>query len=260
MGSDRIQAAGGTRVPLPASFEPLPGVDLHARYHSIRSGGDYFDASVVGSRTAFLLTDIAGRRTAAHAIAAAVQDVFRKHAHDLFRTPDANESEAIAILLREVNSALMGAGQELHSSPTFLGCYNAPLGILTFISAGCHPPVFRDSAGTRTLEGGGVPLGLFTHMTHEPAMQAFEPGAKMLLVTKGVVESGWGRTEFGMDRVKCLLEHSDLPSAAHICQMVLEASHEFRTRRSSAVRAVLRLGKSTCHDDLTAVALVRPTA
>ncbi|HEY4046676.1 MAG TPA: PP2C family protein-serine/threonine phosphatase [Acidobacteriaceae bacterium] len=259
MGSDRIRAAEATQVLLPASFEPPPGVDLHARYHSVRCGGDYFDASVVGSRTAFLLTDIAGRRAAAHRIAAVVQEVFRNHAHDLFRAPDANESQAITTLVQEVNSTLMALGGELHSSPTFVGCYNAPLGILTFISAGCHPPLFRDSVGTRTLEGGGVPLGLFTHLTHEPAVQVFEPGAKMLLVTKGVVESGRGRTEFGMDRIKCLLENSNLPSAADICQMVLDSSHEFRTRGSSAVRAVLRLGKSANHDDLTAVALVRPT-
>ena len=258
MGSDPREASGPTRVPLPASFEPLPGVDLHARYHSVRSGGDYFDASVVGSRATFLLTDIAGRRAAAHAIAAAAQDVFRKRVRDLFHAPGANESEAIAILAQEVNSALIEASQELRSSPTFLGCYNVPLGILTFISAGCHPPLFRDSAGTRTLEGGGLPLGLFTHMTHEPVVQAFEPGAKMLLVTKGVIESRRGRTEFGVERLKRLLEDPDVPSAAGICQTVLDSSHEFRSRSGSVVGAVLRLGKPESQEDLTAVALVRP--
>ncbi len=255
MVSDRTAEPKDARVPLPAKFEPLPGIDLHARYHSARNGGDYFDATVVGSRAVFLLTDIAGRRTAAHGIAAAVQDVFRKRVRDLFRAPDANESEAIAILVQEVNSALMEASQGLRSSPTFLGCYNVPVGILTFISAGCYPPLFRDSTGTRALEGGGLPLGLFTHMPHEPAVQAFEPGANLLLVTKGIVESRRGRTEFGMERLQGLMKDSSASSAAGICQQVLESSHAFR--RSSAVSAALRLGKRKSDEDLTAVALVR---
>lgn len=257
MRSDRREPAA-TRVPLPASFESLPGLDLHAHYHSARIGGDYFDASVVGSRVVFLLTDIAGRRAAAHGIAAAVQDAFRKRVQDLFPAPGANESEVLTTLIQEINSALMEAGKELHSSPSFLGCYNTPLGILTFISAGCHPPLFRDGAGTRTLEGGGLPLGLFTHMTHEPAVQVFEPGAKLLLVTKGVIESRRAQTEFGMDRLKRLLANSDGSSAAQICQTVLDSSHEFRSRRSSAVSTVLRFGKPEGLEDLTAVALVRP--
>jgi hypothetical protein len=66
------------------ALSPLPGFDLHAHYHSLRIGGDYFDASVVGSRVVFLLTDIAGRRAAAHGIAAVVQDTLRQRVQDLF--------------------------------------------------------------------------------------------------------------------------------------------------------------------------------
>jgi serine phosphatase RsbU (regulator of sigma subunit) len=258
MSSGRTAAAAGpTSMPLPASLGPLPGIDLQSHYHSVRRGGDFFDAAATGSRVILLLTDIAGRRASALGIAAVVQAAFHQHVNDLFRVTETNESEAISVLIREVNSAIMEASGQLRSSPTFLGCYNLRLGVLTFISAGCYPPIFCDSSGTRALEGGGLPLGLFTHMTHEPAVQVFEPGAKMLLVTKGVVESRQGRTEFGQGRLMHLLERSNGQSTAEFCETVLNSAHAFRSRRSYGLSNILSLCKPESYDDLTAVALVR---
>src|SRR5271155_3367564 len=90
-------------TPSPVNLTRLEGVDLSARYHSDRWGGDFFDAVAVDSRVVFLLTDIAGPRTEAHAIAAAVQSIFRGRARGLFEAPDANESLAIAALAHDVN-------------------------------------------------------------------------------------------------------------------------------------------------------------
>ena len=48
-------------------------------------------------------------------------------------------------------------------------------------------------------------LGLITHMTYEASMQAFEPGARLLMVTKGVTLSKRGKHPFGAERVVDLL-------------------------------------------------------
>ena len=98
--------------PCPVELTQLNGLDLSARYHSDRCGGDFFDALAIGSRLVFLLTDIAGSRSEAHAIAAQAQVAFRHTARELFSADDANESEAIAALAHDVNRSLIEAAKE----------------------------------------------------------------------------------------------------------------------------------------------------
>jgi len=104
-------------TPLPVNLPQLEGLDLKARYHSDRCNGDFFDGVAIGSRVVFLLMDIAGRRAEAHPIAAEVQNVFRTRAQDLFESPDANESEAIALLVHDVNRSLMEAAHGVRFAP-----------------------------------------------------------------------------------------------------------------------------------------------
>ncbi len=235
----------------------LEGLELEARHHSERYGGDFFDGLAIGSRVIFLLTDIAGRRSEAYTIALEVQSAFRKRARDLFEPAGINESEAIAILAHDVNRSLMDATHGVHFAPTFFGCFNLTLGILTYHNAGRLLAVFRDGEGVRVLDPGGIPLGLFSHITYEPSILAFEPRARLLLVTKGVIESRQGSTEFGTERIKRLLESTPTYSAAEICDAVLKQAHDFRNSPWSRVYNVLHPGKQRWNDDLTAVALVR---
>lgn len=236
------------RIPEPAVVNELNGLDFKGKYHSDRIAGDFFDAVLSGNRMTVLLTDIAGTRAQTHAIAADMQDTFRKRAKERLGAPEANESEGIARLLHDLNGTLMSASGGVRCAPTFLGCYNASLAILTYINAGGPPPIFRDSDGTRALEAGGVPLGLFSHMTHEPYIQAFEPGARMLVVTKGVIDN----QEFGLAELTRLFQKMDARSAPEICETVLETAHGFWKRHR-----FLRTNKSENGEDLTVVALVR---
>ena len=242
--------------PCPVDLTQLHGLDLSARYHSDRCGGDFFDGVAVGSRLVFLLTDIAGPRSEAHAIAAEAQVAFRQTARDLFSADEANESEAIATLAHDVNRALIEAAKGVRFAPTFLGCFNLALGILTYCNAGQVLAVFRDAESAHVLERGGVPLGLFTHVTYEPAVLAFERGDKLLLVTKGVIESRQGAAEFGVQRVERLLEHSNGDSAAEICNTVLREAYDFGHHPWARVYDFLHARKRS-HEDLTAVAMVR---
>jgi serine phosphatase RsbU (regulator of sigma subunit) len=244
-------------APCPVRLMQLEGLDISARYHSDRCGGDFFDGAAVGSRLVFLLTDIAGPRAETQSIAAAAQIAFRQTARSLFSAPDANESEAIAALAHDVNRSLMEAAKGVRFAPTFLGCFNLTLGVLTYCNAGRVLAVFRDAESAHVLERGGVPLGLFTHVTYEPAVLAFEPGDKLLLVTKGVIETRRGATEFGEERVGRLLERSNGDSAAKICDTVLREAYDFGNHPWTRVYDVLHARKQRRHEDLTAVALVR---
>jgi serine phosphatase RsbU (regulator of sigma subunit) len=255
LGIRPLDAAGPT--PCPVKLTKLEGLDISARYHSDRCGGDFFDGLTIGSRLVFLLTDIAGPRAEAHAIAAEAQVAFRQSALELFSPAAANESDAVAALAHEVNRSLMEAAGGVRFAPTFLGCFNTTLGILTYCNAGRVVAVFRDARSVCVLERGGVPFGLFTHVTYEPAVLAFEPQDKLLLVTKGVIESRRGGNEFGAQRIERLLEHCHGETAAQICDKVLRQSYDFGNHPWSRVQDYLNSRRPRRDDDLTAVVLVR---
>ena len=246
-----------TRTPQPTVLPPLPGLDLYARYHSTRTGGDFFDAVVVGPHMVFLLTDIAGQRDEAHTIAADVQDILRGQAPQLFGIDGINLMDTLAALTHEINLAIYNAAGGSRLAPTFVGCFDLSLGLLAYINAGGPSPVLSDSDGTRTLGHVTVPLGLFTHMTYEPAIQALEPGARLLLVSKGILESRQGRTDFGEERVTKLVEDHTLDSAPELSQTILDQAHDFRKLPWYSLQN-LPFTKPERGEDLTAVALVRP--
>ena len=237
----------------------LQGVDLHAEYHSVRTGGDFFDAVDLGSHVIFLLTDIAGTKEATQPIAAEVQRIFRGSATELLGPAGTNVMDATAKLAQAVNHALIRAAKGVRFSPTFLGCYDVSLGVLAYVNAGGLTAVFHDSEGARILPSESAPLGLFTHLTHEPAMQAFEPGAKMLLVTKGVMETQRGRTHFGVERLIPLMQDAApgfaTQSATELCRAALKAAEDFK--RVPWYRGLNPFGPRRDDEDLTALALVR---
>ncbi len=246
-------------TPRPDNLPQFDGLDVRAAYNSDCRGGDFFDGLAIGSRVVFLLTDIAGRRPEVREIAVQVQDAFRASARALFEPSGANESESIAALAHDVNRSLIEAAHGVRFAPTFLGCFNLTLGTLTYHNAGSLLAVFHDAEGVRVLESGGIPLGLFTHNLYEPAVLAFEPRAKLLLVTKGITERRRGSARFGSERVIQSLQNSNTDSASVICEAVLQEAYDFGNRPRSRVHGLLHPRKRRNSEDLTAVALVRPS-
>jgi len=235
----------------------LNGLDLKARYHADRCGGDFFDVAIVGSRVVFLLMDISGRQAEAHPIATEVQNVFRAKSQEIFESSGTNESHGISDLAGCVNRAVIEAAHGVRLAPAFVGCFNLALGVLTYHNAGLLV-VFRDAGGVRILKTGGISMGLFTHCTYEPAFLAFEPGARLLLVTKGISLRRRGSAMFGEERIKRLLENSNTDSASEICNTVLKEAYDFGNHPMSRLYDFVRPGRKRQGDDLTAVVLVRP--
>jgi serine phosphatase RsbU (regulator of sigma subunit) len=248
------ELAAVDRAPRRAELGQVDGLDLHAQYHSGRTGGDFFDAVRVGPRVAFLLSDIAGRRLEADPIAAAMQDAFRAKAAELFGAGDANLMEGTEMMVQAINLALIGAAKGgICFAPTMVGCYDAQLGVLAYINAGGQTIVLHDSDGARPLLNASLPLGLTTHMTYEASMQAFEPGARLLAVTKGVTLSRQGKVPFGPERVLKALESARDEPASGVCRAVLKAAHDFEKRRMKR----LTPWKKHVPEDMTALAMVR---
>ena len=232
------------RKPVPASIPALQTASLAALYRSARKGGDFFDFVSIRGRLIFLLLDIAGMRQEALDIAAAAQDTFQNEASNLFNISPLNEADALGDLTVAVNRAILTAAGAVHCAPGFIGCYDEEVGILTYINAGHIPALVKDGDGVTLLESNGLPLGLFSHATHDPQVWAMEPGGALLLVSRGLIESRSGSREFGLERLRDSLGKLSFNSATELSSGVLTAVQQFTNN-------------ATPENDITTVALMR---
>jgi serine phosphatase RsbU (regulator of sigma subunit) len=249
------------RIPAPAAIPRLSGAGLAALYRAARVGGDFFDFMVAGERLLLLLLDIAGKRESALDIGAGVQEVFRRRVPELFAGPLVNEAEAISQLAHELNRAILAAARGVRCAPGFLGCYGQSLGTLFYVNAGHTPALLREHGSVQALESSGLPLGLFSHATHEAQTYVVAPGGVLLLVSRGLAEARAGRKEFGLERVRMVLEKTKKKEAQEICAAVLEEVQEFV---ESAPRGFLQGARNEddpiAENDVTVLALVRQDA
>jgi serine phosphatase RsbU (regulator of sigma subunit) len=98
-----------------------------------------------------------------------------------------------------------------------------------------------------------MPLGLFTHLTYDASIQAFEPGAMLLVVTKGATESRSGKSALGAAGVMDVMRRSKDESASEVCGAVLKAANGFEGRRWGR----LPFQKKLVREDMTVLAMVR---
>ncbi len=252
------------RKPAPAKVPELPHVRVGALYRGARVGGDFFDFVQSGSsRLLSLLIDIAGKRDEALHIAAAVQDVFHAAA-DLFYADDMNEPVGLSNMLLDINRAVMEAAGGVRCAPAFVGCYNEVCGTFSYINAGHTPALLKDADGISTLEASGLPLGLFSHATHDAQIIAMPRGSALVMVSRGLVEAKAHKEEFGLERVKEAVKEAPSHDAYVLCHHVLTRVTEFLENqrkhqllhRNHAIAETDPLGDN----DATALALVRTAA
>ncbi len=255
------------RKPAPSDPPKLSASDLAALYRAARVGGDYFEFIQVGpDRLVFMLLDIAGRREQALHVAAAVQDNLRVRAPELFAQNDLNESDAVTDLVLELNQTILSAAGGVRCAPGFVGCYNESLGIVSYINAGSVPALVRDNGSISVLEASGLPLGLFSHATHDCQICVLPQGASLLLASRGLLEVRAGGEEYGIKRLRDGLQQAPLSNARELCSSVLRHVSDFAEQNKR--RRFLGLvgpqaspeGDSLGENDITTVALIRAVA
>jgi serine phosphatase RsbU (regulator of sigma subunit) len=192
-----------------------------------------------------MFLDIAGERNRALDIAAAVQDCAHEHARGLFGAPDVNESEAVAQLSLLINRTVLAEAEGVCLSPAFVACYNRDIGTLAYVNAGHTPGLLRDSGSITSLAATGLPFGLFSHSPYEAEIRALEPGAALLLVSRGLVEAGSKKRQFGLERVQQTFSEAKAGSAKELCAAILQGVEKYAAGSSD-------------QNDMTTVALVRP--
>ena len=81
-------------------------------------------------------------------------------------------------------------------------------------------------------------------MVSNALMVALEPGAALLVSSRGIIEGKRKGEEFGLQRVKDSLQQSNGAGAKEICVSVIDQLEQF-------------MGSAPTHDDVTALALAR---
>ncbi len=210
------------KVPLPVDHPTVAGAQFAARYVGKRLSGDFFDVSKIGERFIFMVLDISGEREYAMNVAAIVQLVFRESCEDLFSAEAANESEALTQLSLSINRALIEITGSAHLCSAFFGCYRESIGTLSYINAGHTPVLVKDSKGITELSPHGLPLGLFFHAAHDAEMFVLEPGAVLLLYSRGVMEVLSHKKQVGTGRIRKVLAGCDHKDALTLCNDILQ--------------------------------------
>ena len=233
------------RDPVQATAPDIKGANLSAIYYGHRMGGDFYDfLRVSPTRVLFGLLDVAGRLEDNHEIVTAAQQTFRTVGAQLFAGEDINESEAMVEVCLQLNRTILRTAGKAHSSPAFAGCYDESLGTVCYFNAGHTPGLVRDNTGVSELPATGLPLGLFSHSTCDCSTVVLQPGAALLVVSRGIVEAKCGGEELGLNQVKAGFEHSEAANSKEFCLGVLNRVQEY-------------MCVPPTHNDVTALALVR---
>jgi serine phosphatase RsbU (regulator of sigma subunit) len=229
----------------PAEFPPLSGAEIAGLIQGKRVGGDLYGFLRANPcRVVFGLLDVAGSHEENHAIVEAARQTFHEVGCRSFADPEVNEADAMMEFCLELNLTVRRAASGVRSCPAFIGCYNEALGTVCYANAGHTPGLLRDPSGVTELPATGLPLGLFSASTYEAPFVVLQPGASMLLVSRGVVEAANKQGEFGLQRVKEHFQRASRENAREIATVILAGVQEFLHAQPS-------------ENDVTALALVR---
>src|ERR1700746_1057863 len=221
---------------------PKPrGADIAAVGTVTAHGRNFCDSFRANSmRVLFALVEIPGHSHRSK-LFPIMQETFHLAGTQAFSARDINESDAMAEVCLRLNRSLINAAGPAHSCPAFLGCYNEDLGTVCYVNAGHTPGLVRHSSEVSELTATGLPLGLFSHATHEAGLIALEPGAAMIVVSKEVFEAESRGQQFGLRRLSATLQSSDGVSAEDLCMSIIQAAQQYSRGAKAQELAALSL-------------------
>jgi len=241
----RERASSPATLATAAEFPRLSGAEIAGFVLGERLGGDlYRFVRANRCRVVFGLLDVAGTREENLAIVESARQTFEEIGSRSFADEDINEADAMMEFCLELNLTIRRAAAGVRSCAGFLGCYNEELGTICYVNAGHTPGLLRDASGITELAATGLPLGLFAASTYEAPTAVLQPGASLLLVSRGVVEAAAKKEEFGLGRVKQHFHAAPVDDAGQIARSILSAVEQF-------------LAGKPRQNDFTALALAR---
>jgi len=206
----------------------LRDASLAAVYYARRRDRDFHDFLRVGpNRVLFALLECIDGKQGNQKIAPAVRTTFRQVGPQVFAKQDINLADAMIELCLQLNRTILETADETRSCPAFVGCYEETLSTLWYVNAGHTAALVRDPTSVTELAATGLPLGLFSHATCDASALAMQPGAALLVVSRGIVEAKSRATEFGLEAVKNEFRQLVTSNASEIAVSILARMREF---------------------------------
>ena len=214
--------------PVAAGFPVLRDAQIAAVFAGQRSAGDFFDSIRVSrSRVLFGLLDVAGRREQNQDLLATAQRVFREAGTELLSRRKSTKPtllpNSVFSLIAPLSTPQAVCTPAPHSpdatTKSWGRCVTSTRD--TLLPSCGIPRMFRNWA-PRDFRS-----GLFSHTTSDSQIIALEPGATLLLVSRGVVGAECNGEEFGLRRVEAALQNSAGANAHDVCVTVLDAMLQF---------------------------------
>lgn len=192
---------------LPEQHHRSEGIEISAvNVPSSAVGGDYYDYLVEGQDHAVLvLADVSGHGLSAALLTASMRTGFRLLAR---QTRDPAE------IARRLSEALYESSPANQFVAAVIAVLDLQTGTLRYCNAGHIPPLLVGPAGeTRSVWGGGIPLGLLHDAAYETRQTELRPGELLAFYTDGISEAEDDHGEqLGVDAVHAtFLEHRDQP-------------------------------------------------
>jgi sigma-B regulation protein RsbU (phosphoserine phosphatase) len=194
-------------------------------------GGDFFDfiARPDGS-CGFAVGDVSGKGPAAALLTAKIQGLLGA----------GSDTGTPAEIMATVNRGLTRRAVESKYATLFSGTLT-PAGLLTFCNAGHNPPLIFGAAGSKRLEAGSMPVGMFDFAHYEDAVEQLSHDDVLVVYSDGVTEAlNVEGEEFGEERLVTILAERYTQDATAILNAIVHGVQSFA--RGAAQ-----------HDDVTAM-------
>ena len=205
---------------LPQQPPKVRGVDIagHSTYCD-ETGGDYYDYLDIDglgeSSVALAIGDVMGHGVAAAMLMATARGILRSRS---------DEPASLGELLTHMNELLVGDTDGKRFMTMQLVVLDGHDGSMAWASAGHDPPmVYRAESDTfESLDGGGIPLGLFGGQKYETEHSGpWSRGDIVVLATDGLWEARLPDRDFyGKERVEAVVRKAAAGSADEIAAAI----------------------------------------
>jgi len=223
---------------LPSEFPRHTRLEVHAtNVASKEVSGDFYDVVPIGEDGYLLaIADVSGKGVPAALLSSMLQASLRTQA--------TREPRLVEVMAR-INSLVCNRPQTGQFATFFLAVVSGSAPVLRFTNAGHNfPMLFRAGQSERTLETGGLVVGMMEGLPYQEEAVALEPGDRVVFYTDGLTEAARADGEmFGEERLAKLF--GALPgqlSARELVERTLAGLGEF-------------LGEAEAGDDVTVMVL-----
>jgi serine phosphatase RsbU (regulator of sigma subunit)/ubiquinone/menaquinone biosynthesis C-methylase UbiE len=168
---------------LPQTVPPAEDLEVGSAYTpAAQLGGDFYDfLRCPDGRLAFAVGDVAGKATPAALLASLAVGLLRGHVVERPYEPDE--------MLADLNGHLLSSTADNRFVAMTYGLFDDRSRTIRLANAGLPHARLARGVGLKTVEAGGMPLGLWPGTTYETLEMRVAPGDVLVLCSDGLMEA-----------------------------------------------------------------------